>query len=99
MSRAITAQELSMRISIPATLPTRHDVPNIAISSSQPLLTCGGWSCVNRSGGEGQGVAGVERGRRLALDLILQRPFEDVGGELVGPGRDVELRAEEDGLR
>jgi hypothetical protein len=39
MSRAITAQELSMRISMPAILPTRHDVPNIAISSSQPLLT------------------------------------------------------------
>jgi hypothetical protein len=28
-----------MRTSIPAILPTRHDVPNIAISSSQPLLT------------------------------------------------------------
>jgi hypothetical protein len=38
MSRAITAQELSMRTSIPAILPTRHDVPNI-VNSSQPLLT------------------------------------------------------------
>ena len=27
-----------MRTSIPAILPTRHDVPNTAISSSQPLL-------------------------------------------------------------
>jgi hypothetical protein len=36
MSRAITAQELSMRTSIPAILPTRHDVPNIPISPSQP---------------------------------------------------------------
>jgi hypothetical protein len=31
MSRAITTQELSTRTSIPAILPTRHDVPNIAI--------------------------------------------------------------------
>ena len=36
---AITAQELSMRTSTPAILPTRHDVPNTAISSPQPLLT------------------------------------------------------------
>jgi hypothetical protein len=50
MSRAITAQELSMRTSIPAILPTRHDVPNIAVSSSQPLMT---W-CTDR----GQLVAG-----------------------------------------
>jgi hypothetical protein len=28
-----------MRISIPAILPARHDVPNIPISSSQRLLT------------------------------------------------------------
>jgi hypothetical protein len=39
MSRAMTAQELSIRTSIPAILPSRHDVPNIVISSSQPLLT------------------------------------------------------------
>jgi hypothetical protein len=39
MSRAITAQELSMRISIPAILATRQAVPNIAISSPQSLLT------------------------------------------------------------
>jgi hypothetical protein len=39
MSRAITTQELSTRTSIPAILPTRHDVPNILISSSQRLLT------------------------------------------------------------
>src|SRR5689334_2570434 len=36
MSRAITAQELSTRTSIPAILATRQDVPNIAVSSSRP---------------------------------------------------------------
>jgi hypothetical protein len=39
MSRAIATQELSTRTSMPAILPTRHDVANITISSSQPLLT------------------------------------------------------------
>jgi hypothetical protein len=29
---------------------------------------------VNRSSRDGQGVTGVERPRRLAFDLILQRP-------------------------
>src|SRR5262245_51609775 len=33
---------------------------------------------VDRSGRDGQGVPGVTRPRRLSLDLILQRPFEDV---------------------
>ena len=32
-SRAITAQELSTRTSIPAILVARHDVPNIAVGS------------------------------------------------------------------
>lgn len=32
---------------------------------------------VNRSSRDGQGVTGVERPRRLAFDLILQRPFKD----------------------
>jgi hypothetical protein len=36
MSRAITAQELSMRTSMPAILATRHDVPNIDVSSLHP---------------------------------------------------------------
>ncbi|MFL6250865.1 MAG: hypothetical protein ACJ75N_10125 [Actinomycetes bacterium] len=35
MSRAITAQEVSTRTSMPATLPTRQDDPNIAASSPQ----------------------------------------------------------------
>jgi hypothetical protein len=38
MSRAITAQELSTRTSIPAILPTRHDVPNITRQLPQSLL-------------------------------------------------------------
>ena len=33
---------------------------------------------VNRSSRDGQGVTGVERPRRLAFDLILQRPFKDI---------------------
>jgi hypothetical protein len=37
MSRAITAQELSIRTSMPAILPMRHDVPNIAISSPRAV--------------------------------------------------------------
>jgi hypothetical protein len=32
---------------------------------------------VDRPGRDGQGVTGMERLRRLAFDLILQRPFED----------------------
>src|SRR5215218_5923905 len=40
MSRATTTQELSMRTSIPAILPTRHDVPNITcqLPSRMPSL-------------------------------------------------------------
>lgn len=34
--------------------------------------------CVDHSGRDGQDVTGVERLRRLAFDLILQRPFEEV---------------------
>src|SRR5215831_669391 len=33
---------------------------------------------VDRSGRDGQGVTGIARPGRLALNLILQRPFEDV---------------------
>src|SRR6266702_2669010 len=33
---------------------------------------------VDRSGRDEQDVAGLERHRRLALDLILQRAFEDI---------------------
>jgi hypothetical protein len=33
---------------------------------------------VSRPGWDGQGLTGVERLRRLAFDLILQRPFGDV---------------------
>jgi len=33
---------------------------------------------VDRSGRDGQGVPGVTRPRRLSLNLILQRPFDDV---------------------
>src|SRR5271170_4255354 len=33
---------------------------------------------VNRSIRDGQGVTGVERPRRLAFDLILQRPLKDI---------------------
>jgi hypothetical protein len=39
MSRAITTHELSTRTSMPAILPTRQDVPNIAVSSSQPVIS------------------------------------------------------------
>jgi hypothetical protein len=35
----MTAQELSIRISMPAILPTRHVVPNIAVSSPQPVVS------------------------------------------------------------
>ena len=39
INRAITAQELSIRSSIPAILPTRHEVPNITLNSPQPTVS------------------------------------------------------------
>src|SRR5260221_5757295 len=44
MSRAITTHELSTRTSMPAILPTRQDVPNIAVSSSQLFATHWSWA-------------------------------------------------------
>ena len=34
---------------------------------------------MGRSGRDEQGLASLERDRRLALEVILQRPFEDIG--------------------
>src|SRR5262245_45999623 len=46
---------------------------------------------VNGSGWDEQDVAGLERSRRLALDLILQRAVEDIDdlfARMLVPGRD-----------
>src|SRR5271157_4179775 len=43
-----------------------------------PVATADVFRRVNRSGRDEQDVVGLERHRRLALDLILQRAFEDI---------------------
>src|SRR5258707_631607 len=66
MSRAITTHELSTRIWMPAILPTRQDVPNMAISLSRGAprrvtAANGGLSAQVLTGGRGA-VDGLIRG-------------------------------------
>jgi hypothetical protein len=55
----------------------------VASSAALPLPTL---RTVDRSGRDEQDVAGRDRGRRLALDLILQGSFEDVDDLFTGMG-------------
>src|SRR6266446_4144288 len=67
-------------------LPFFHDIRG----ELRPVAVADVLRRVDRSGRDEQDVAGLERHRRLAFDLILQRAFEDIDDLFAGmpvPGR------------
>src|SRR5260221_14203521 len=68
MSRAITTHELSTRIWMPAILPTRQDVPNMAISLSRGAPR-------RVTAANGGLTAQVLTGGRGAVDGLIRRPL------------------------